>query len=97
MGRDIYDSLEGEELEISIHSPRMGRDEIVFFDAADVIYFNPLSPHGERRHSLNIQGLRLYFNPLSPHGERPLRSLLSTVIYYHISIHSPRMGRDGHF
>ena len=48
MGRDIYDSLEGEELEISIHSPRMGRDEIVFFDAADVIYFNPLSPHGER-------------------------------------------------
>ena len=34
-------------------------------------YFNPLSPHGERRPGwLSLAGA-YYFNPLSPHGERP--------------------------
>ena len=58
--------------------------------------FNPLSPHGERHkiYSAGVNGK--YFNPLSPHGERRGCKL----VYYEttdISIHSPRMGRDGIF
>ena len=33
-------------------------------------YFNPLSPHGERRVPNSPKIPRSYFNPLSPHGER---------------------------
>ena len=36
-------------LEISIHSPRMGRDWCRPHYSAGVNNFNPLSPHGERR------------------------------------------------
>ena len=34
---------------ISIHSPRMGRDGVDQLQLAVLHYFNPLSPHGERR------------------------------------------------
>ena len=33
---------------ISIHSPRMGRDDILDTLKKAGLYFNPLSPHGER-------------------------------------------------
>ena len=56
--------------------------------------FNPLSPHGERRHEGDpVPGLSGHFNPLSPHGERPSCSRPSGR-WRRISIHSPRMGRD---
>ena len=35
--------------EISIHSPRMGRDREALAWPGTPAYFNPLSPHGERR------------------------------------------------
>ena len=36
-------------------------------------YFNPRSPHGERRHRHpHYFRMVLYFNPRSPHGERPM-------------------------
>ena len=35
-----------------------------------MIYFNPRSPHGERRVFLRCAPQLLYFNPRSPHGER---------------------------
>ena len=58
------------------------------------VNFNPLSPHGERHrggHKLLVQA---HFNPLSPHGER--RADVFPVGQQRvISIHSPRMGRDG--
>ena len=34
------------------------------------MYFNPRSPHGERRLGLGRRKERKYFNPRSPHGER---------------------------
>ena len=60
---------------ISIHSPRMGRDQMERGIAGRKTDFNPLSPHGERP-------LEAYagadgggdFNPLSPHGERQRRN-----------------------
>ena len=33
-------------------------------------YFNPRSPHGERRHQSVSLWTEQYFNPRSPHGER---------------------------
>ena len=34
---------------ISIHAPRTGSDRQFSFPCADSVYFNPRSPHGERR------------------------------------------------
>ena len=95
MGRDQQFRRVGDLLVvISIHSPRMGRDCSPAVVRENCRNFNPLSPHGERRHGHNgkIRTLK-HFNPLSPHGER---------LYFsghlpprrNISIHSPRMGRD---
>ena len=78
---------------ISIHSPRMGRDASFSAEKQEYSYFNPLSPHGERRNAKWKGTDGCYFNPLSPHGERPgcpCRNRRRRII----SIHSPRMGRD---
>ncbi len=59
------------------------------------MYFNPLSPCGERLgHSRMSESLPHDFNPLSPCGERPW---LSGELPFNprISIHSPHAGRDG--
>ena len=37
------------------------------------LYFNPRSPHGERRLAIRRAFSRSYFNPRSPHGERRSR------------------------
>ena len=92
----LHDGLEW----ISIHSPRMGRDEkgvgrmghelefqstlpawgetrLGWLSLAGAYYFNPLSPHGERRsHSPPAPIWTCNFNPLSPHGERQDRLAL---------------------
>ena len=39
---------------ISIHSPRMGRDRRRQPPSTSGFYFNPLSPHGERRKGLPV-------------------------------------------
>ena len=56
---------------ISIHSPRMGRDDLWQGRLCPAHDFNPLSPHGERptAHPLT-HCCPTDFNPLSPHGER---------------------------
>ena len=79
--------------QISIHSPRMGRDSSRAAPARPPTYFNPLSPHGERRHAGGGHVGAVDFNPLSPHGERPgvVHDAAEDGV---ISIHSPRMGRD---
>ena len=77
--------------EISIHSPRMGRDGPDRGLYGPILHFNPLSPHGERQSRSSSPYLRRDFNPLSPHGER--QGLPSARMVLRISIHSPRMGR----
>ena len=65
---------------ISTHSPRTGRDQYAPLQDANHQYFNPLSPHGERRNRRRRFDANHNFNPLSPHGERR---------YGCVSIHSP--------
>ena len=62
---------------ISTHAPRTGSDGSCSRRAsAPPCYFNPRSPHGERRW-ITFWGLRTNdFNPRSPHGERPNRVLV---------------------
>ena len=57
-------------------------------------YFNPRSPHGERRcnPSDKVHTLR-NFNPRSPHGERLLR-IRFMCLEGGISTHAPRTGSD---
>ena len=80
---------------ISIHSPRMGRDMRCRWPCAAAIYFNPLSPHGERqRHRGFRPGMEQFQSTLPAWGETAvLRCVLTSRS---ISIHSPRMGRDRH-
>ena len=54
----------------------MGSDfDLAAADAED-IYFNPRSPHGERRDICRYKGPGVvYFNPRSPYGERLLGEL----------------------
>ena len=59
-----------EEPEISIHSPRVGRDFLMRSAMKSSEYFNPLSPCGERPCSKRGTLSRSDFNPLSPCGER---------------------------
>ena len=55
---------------ISIHAPRTGSDMRRPAWRTCQSYFNPRSPHGERRETYTRRKSRLYFNPRSPHGER---------------------------
>ena len=57
-------------------------------------YFNPRSPHGERRHERRRRPTRtLNFNPRSPHGERQIRQPPRSG-QGSISTHAPRTGSD---
>ena len=61
----------GHNQTISIHAPRTGSDHGSVGHGTDRGYFNPRSPHGERRDTKRITKRRNDFNPRSPHGERP--------------------------
>ena len=56
---------------ISIHAPRTGSDRCDHNASNAGKYFNPRSPHGERRLRRTKRLKPTYFNPRSPHGERP--------------------------
>jgi len=70
-GETVNNKVLGEIVDISIHSPRMGRDGTNLKNVGMQNNFNPLSPHGER-HGQGPDRLHSgrNFNPLSPHGER---------------------------
>ena len=55
-----------KQVEISIHSPRMGRDENGICGGYDPRHFNPLSPHGERPRAFR----RRSFPDISIHSPR---------------------------
>ena len=80
---------------ISIHSPRMGRDPAVTQAKLPAYRFQSTLPAWGETVLEGRNGKWLdHFNPLSPHGERHFR-LLAAAHPDLISIHSPRMGRDG--
>ena len=83
---------EGRET-ISIHSPRMGRDGQRHCWRTGILYFNPLSPHGERLFPYSQDALLLLFQSTLPAwGETAWCESRCWIVC--ISIHSPRMGRD---
>ena len=59
----------------------------------DAHYFNPRSPHGERRGDNAAPAVAADFNPRSPHGERRGGGNRDGV-RPRISIHAPRTGSD---
>ena len=44
-------------------------------------YFNPRSPHGERRASATLGFSVIYFNPRSPHGERRIARTAAGIAF----------------
>ncbi len=58
-------------------------------------YFNPRSPHGERRTRGQPQRCGNHFNPRSPHGERQV-NIDELFAASGISIHAPRTGSDNY-
>ena len=58
--------VRNSELVISIHSPRVGRDEYSYTPKAQSSYFNPLSPCGERREEVIAEMHELKFQSTLP-------------------------------
>ncbi len=104
--------------QISIHSPRAGRDGFGSVDSPRYLLFQSTRPvWGETHQYLRKQASNNHFNPLAPRGARPSDSALFVVpssfqsnrpvwgetvapeiqfrLVHVISIHSPRVGRDG--
>ena len=61
--------------------------------ASAEVYFNPRSPHGERRDICGHMEGAQDFNPRSPHGERQSPENLCPSAQ-NISTHAPRTGSD---
>ena len=73
MGRDaVVPGTQNTTITISIHSPRMGRDTAAEAQDPRAADFNPLSPHGERRHA---HGLRVHEPQISIHSPRMGRDI----------------------
>ena len=81
--------------QISIHSPHTGRDLLIASAIAPCAeHFNPLSPHGgETASYIRAQPPQLFQSTLPAWGETD--SFNCNIVIADISIHSPRMGRDG--
>ena len=92
-GETIIAICQNWQADISIHSPRMGRDGLRFFQRIAVNDFNPLSPHGERRFSPMLRRSSFGFQSTLPAWGETKR-IATSIFVPHISIHSPRMGRD---
>ena len=77
---------------ISIHAPRTGSDRQFSFPCADSVYFNPRSPHGERRLLGQTSGER----DISIHAPRTGSDWVEDFFQAsnNISIHAPRTGSD---
>ena len=79
---------------ISIHAPREGSDDNLFFEP----FLSLISIHAPREGSDTVSSADRtsyrHFNPRSPRGERQ-KKLTLLVPRFSISIHAPREGSDG--
>ena len=70
-GATIYSLIKKYNVLISIHAPLTGSDWCYGLVRSCLSYFNPRSPHRERRRIGSLQCWRVGdFNPRSPHRER---------------------------
>ena len=80
-------------MQISIHAPRVGRDNHRIYVSVEIYYFNPRAPCGARPQ----ETIRGYYVILFQ-STRPVWG--ATTVYRvldgqrSISIHAPRVGRD---
>ena len=79
---------------ISIHAPRVGRDKIPARNPTRRRNFNPRAPCGARPHIANADRVKAEFQSTRPvwGATSPLKSFRWLQV---ISIHAPRVGRDG--
>ena len=82
---------------ISIHAPRTGRDGRQLCGRVRRGYFNPRSPHGERRCPALRPIRRRHFNPRSPHGERPAYTFRCWLLRLDFNPRSPHGERPLQF
>ena len=80
-------------LQISIHAPSKGSDQVNCSVGVLVIHFNPRSQQRERLIDVIIVLLSRYFNPRSQQRERQFKAR-STAHFQNISIHAPSKGSD---
>ena len=93
MGSDLQLVARFLIIEISIHAPRMGSDQLNDVVNNKMQNFNPRSPHGERQMPPIITPDVLRFQSTLPAwGATRLQSVLLMILC--ISIHAPRMGSD---
>ena len=68
---------------ISIHAPRVGRDNCICVDIRVSLHFNPRAPCGARRSLTATLTMLMNFNPRAPCGARPgRRTSCSTRKYF---------------
>ena len=58
------------EISVSIHAPRVGRDQECHLRLSSKNYFNPRAPCGARRSDASLHDYCRYFNPRAPCGAR---------------------------
>ena len=84
----------GLAVDISIHAPRMGSDQVRLVSRQSLKDFNPRSPDGERPNQLltnpSSQGISIH----APRMGSDAGLALGGDTWPHISIHAPRMGSD---
>ncbi len=78
---------------ISIHAPRMGRDEYIHPRVSLLVISIHAPRMGRDRKDLCDVKRGRHFNPRAPYGARPLGGADYQRLLL-ISIHAPRMGRD---
>ena len=93
-GSDAKHAKTTRNANISIHAPRTGSDICKWCNRARNVYFNPRSPHGERRsYPPDTDNQRWQISIHAPRtGSDNFESVLFVQMY--ISIHAPRTGSD---
>ena len=89
MGRDRDIAHKRVRRLISIHSPRMGRDIPNSPPVFAVTDFNPLSPHGERRHGMCLRCMIPAISIHSPRMGRDGGGASPVNVYMHFNPLSP--------
>ena len=86
--------IKATALLVSIHAPRVGRDEQPAVVMVPKSSFNPRAPCGARPGSAPSRPIGFCFNPRAPCGARHENSA-GLHAFMQVSIHAPRVGRDG--
>ena len=79
---------------ISIHAPRTGSDWETAWSWKTTRYFNPRSPHGERRYTTGLIAPEKLISIHAPRTGSDVSPLVAWNTHPFISIHAPRTGSD---